>query len=230
MAEAKGLKIQGSQLPNRVCGRLHVLREEAAREHEAPELELHGIAHQQHAAIGKVQRDASGRVPGSMDNAHAPEGGEFVPIVELHIHPGGAGVLPQQVGLANPGEQGVGERVGQRPVAFDVRRFNKMHAGLTGNVVLDLGQSANMVDVVVGDDDVLDIFGRAADFLERLEDADARTGVTRVNQRYVIFNNEVGAGAARADLEQAREHLSREAKGRGLMFIPAVLPVGGPVG
>src|SRR6185437_108002 len=159
-----------------------------------------------------------------MDDAHPAEGRELVAVVQLDIYPGGARVVSEQVGFADPREQRVDERIGQRLGAFDVGRLGEMYAGARGHVFLKFGQTADVVDMKMRDEDVADFFGRTTEFLERGKDACAGAGAARVDQCDLVFDDQVGAGALRAYLVEAGKDLLQVAKGRRLHLFPAVLP------
>ena len=83
------------------------------------------------------------------------------------------------------------ERVRELLTAFHMRRLREVDCGLRRDVGLDLWQSTDMIEVVVGDNDVLDVRGRAADFLERLEHAGPGAHGARIDQGNVVFDQQV---------------------------------------
>jgi len=230
VAEAECFEIERGELVDGGCGSRHILREEAAGEHETAELVLHRIADEEDAAVGEVERDAARGVAGSMDNAHSTEGGELVPVIEDDVDTGGSGVVAEEVGFADAGEEGVLEWVGKGPAARYVMGFGEVDASLAGHPFLELGETTDVVDVVVGDDDVLDVFGGAAKLFDRAEDAFARARGAGINQGDVIFDDEVGLGTACADLVEPGEDFGEVAEGGGLQLVPAFLPLRAPGG
>src|SRR5688500_4153766 len=98
-----------------------------------------------------------------------------------------------------------------------------MYACLRRKVPLQFRQAANMVKVVVRDDDVLDIGRRTAYFFDGFQDASAGTCRACVNQRDFVIKNQVGLRASRANLEKAWHHFESGTKGCGFSFFPAAL-------
>ena len=88
------------------------------------------------------------------------------------------------------------------------------------NELLDLGQPADVVQVVVRDDDVADVRGRAPQLFDRLEDAPAGTDAAGIYKGDVVIEDEVGLRALGAHLVQAGQHLDRGAERRGLLLFP----------
>jgi hypothetical protein len=135
-----------------------------------------------------------------VDDTHAAEGGELIAIAKMDIDAGGAGILAQQVGFANAREERMGKGVGERVITFDVGRFGEVHTRLTRHPILDLREPSDMIDVEVGNEDILDVLGGAAQFFDGLQDTGAGPGPAGINQGDVIVDDEIGAGAASSDL------------------------------
>ena len=70
--------------------------------------------------------------------------------------------------------------------------FGVEGAGVARRVARDVGAEGDAVTEAAGDNDVLDVRGRAADFLERLEHAGPRAHGARIDQRNVVFKASYG--------------------------------------
>lgn len=220
VAEAERLEVQRRDFADGLRSFIEVLAEHAAREHEAAQLMLHGVADDQYAARWEVEGDASVGVSGGVDDTETTKDRDFVGIVEHDIDPRRARVGPLQEGIDEPGEKRVNEWIGKWLLASDVGRIGKVNGCTGGDMLLEDRESANMIDVRVRDYDVADVVGRFSDFAHGSEDAFARAGVASIDDCDGVFDDEVGAGAARPDLEKPGDHLASEAEGGRAPFFP----------
>jgi hypothetical protein len=157
-----------------------------------------------------------------VDDAHATEARQLIAVIEMLIDAGGAGVVAEEVRLADAREERVLEGVRQGIMAGHVWGFRQVDARPRFEELLDLGETAHVIDVVVGDENALDIGGVAAELTECLEDSGPGARAASVDEGDLVVHDEIGARATCAHLVEAREHLAGGAEWVGLDFVPAL--------
>ena len=163
------------------------------------------------AAPSITNEAGTAKTDGAIFNVEGPVGQkppnpDFVlyrAVIENDIDARRPGVISAQIRFTDLREERVRERVRELLTALHMRRLREVDCRLRRDVGLDLRQSTDMIEVVVGDNDVLDVRGRAADFLERLEHAGPRAHGARIDQRNVVFDQQVRLRTARAHLEDS---------------------------